>query len=175
MNNRSYMNLALLVSIIAAALIVIALFSIYLVGVYGIFRWPYITLLISLLILGFPAYYGYSKAVIHAGKFIRYATPLALILALIGIIMGSMHDFLGIVMLFLAYIIEEATGLLLRLDFQETSTRWTNVFIAGMTIFVVSILLVLISTKLVIVPIIGDVVKGIGIYGLYRKFNGNNT
>ncbi len=169
------MNLALLVSIVAAALIVVALFSIYLVGVYGIFHWPYITLLISLLILGFPAYYGYSKAVIHAGKFIRYATPLALILALIGIIMGSMHDFLGIVMLFLAYIIEEATGLLLRLDFQEISTRWTNVFIAGMTIFVVSILLVLISTKLVIVPIIGDVVKGIGIYGLYRKFNGNNT
>ncbi|MFP3313792.1 MAG: hypothetical protein RXO28_04675 [Thermocladium sp.] len=175
MNDRGHMNLALLVSIVAAALIAIALFSIYFVGVYGIFHWPYIILLIGLLILGFPAYYGYSRAVAHAGKFIRYATPLAFIFAFIGIIMGSMHDFLGIIMLFLAYIIEEATGLLLRLDFREISNSWTNIFITGMTIFVASILLVLISTKLVIVPIIGDVVKGIGIYGLYRKFNSDNT
>ncbi|MFP3297680.1 MAG: hypothetical protein RXO22_01125 [Thermocladium sp.] len=61
MNDRDHMNLALLVSIVAAALIAIALFSIYFVGVYGIFHWPYIILLIGLLILGFPAYYGYYR------------------------------------------------------------------------------------------------------------------
>ncbi len=97
-----YMNLALIVSVVAAALIEVALAFIYFVGIYGIFNWPYISILIVLLLLGFPAYYGYSKSTKHAMSFIRYATPLALILAIIGLILGHMHEFSGIISLFLA-------------------------------------------------------------------------
>ncbi|GGP20358.1 hypothetical protein GCM10007981_08110 [Thermocladium modestius] len=169
-----YMNLALIVSVVAAALIEVALAFIYFVGIYGIFNWPYISILIVLLLLGFPAYYGYSKSTKHAMSFIRYATPLALILAIIGLILGHMHEFSGIISLFLAYIIEEATGILLRMDFREFSKTWTDVFAVGMSIFVVSILLVLISTKLVVIPMIGDAIKGLGIYMIYSAANANN-
>ncbi len=169
-----HMNLALIVSVIAAALIEVALGFIYFVGIYGIFDWPYISILVVLLLLGFPAYYGYSKSTRHAVSFIRYATPLALILAVIGLVWGHMHEFLGVVSLFLAYIIEEVTGVLLRMDFREFSKPWTDVFVVGMSIFVISILSVLISPKLVVIPMIGDAIKGLGMYMIYSAANAHS-
>ncbi len=63
---------------------------------------------------------------------------------------------------------------MLRMDFREFSKTWTDVFAVGMSIFVVSILLVLISTKLVVIPMIGDAIKGLGIYMIYSAANANN-
>lgn len=71
-------------------------------------------------------------------------------------------------LIFIAYIFEILTGAKLKDDLAKISQEWSTVFIIGVSIFVLSMPLLLYNTYLALIPMIGDGIKTIGIYFLYK-------
>jgi len=95
-NNNKYLSIALIISIIAALIIEIILFTIIVQSdIITIFAYPYVFLLILLLIMGIVSNYAYLKSTNHAKWFLKNITPISLILAGIGIIIGYTGNFIG--------------------------------------------------------------------------------
>ncbi len=168
-SNNTYLSIALIVSVIAGILIEIVLFTIMQLNIMAIFTFPYILLLISLLIMGIISNYTYLKSTNHAKMFLKNVTPISLILAGLGIIIGYIGNFAGAFLIFVAYIFEILTGIKLKDDLVGISKKWSTVFITGVVIFVLSMPVLLYSTYLALIPMIGDGINIVGICFLYRE------
>jgi hypothetical protein len=169
-SNNKYLSIALIISIIAALVIEVILFTIIISSdIMVIFMYPYVLLMILLLIMGIISNYAYLKSTNHAKWFLKNITPTSLILAGLVIIIGYMGNFIGALLIFIAYIFEILTGMKLKDDLREISREWSLVFITGVSIFVLSMPLLLYSTYLALIPMIGDAIKTVGIYFLYKK------
>jgi low affinity Fe/Cu permease len=78
-------------------------------------------------------------------------------------------EFIGALLIFTAYIFEILTGMKLKDDLREISREWSLVFITGISIFVLSMPLLLYGTYLALIPMVGDAIKTVEIYFLYKK------
>lgn len=168
-NNNKYLSIALIISIVAALVIEAVLLTIVIQSdITIIFTYPYVFMLILLLIMGTISNYTYLKSTNHAKWFLKNITPVSLILASFGVIIGYMGNFIGAFLIFIAYIFEILTGVKLKDDLVKISREWSMVFIIGVSIFVLSMPLLLYNTYLALIPMIGDAIKTIGIYFIYK-------
>ncbi|MGC8948865.1 MAG: hypothetical protein ACP5IZ_07515 [Thermoprotei archaeon] len=72
-------------------------------------------------------------------------------------------------MIFVAYVFEIITGIKLKDDLVMVSNeKWSIIFIGGVIIFVLSMPLVIYSIYFVLIPMLGDAIKTMGIYFIYK-------
>jgi hypothetical protein len=57
----------------------------------------------------------------------------------------------------------------MRVDFNLYSSKGTKIFLAGLFIFVLSLPLFLYNIYLIIIPIFGNLLKGAGLFVLYKS------
>lgn len=167
----AYLSFALIISIVAAVLIEIVFIVILRSGIMTIFNFPYITLLISLLILGIINNKMFLISTNHSRMFFRNVTPISLVIAGLGIVVGYLGNFAGPFLIFIAYIFEILTGIKLKNDLMIISKKWSTVFIVGVAIFVLSMPLLLYNLYLILIPMLGDAIKTIGLYFIYKDLN----
>ncbi|MGC8948892.1 MAG: hypothetical protein ACP5GU_09905 [Thermoprotei archaeon] len=94
-NKYTYLSIALMISIIAAVLIELVFVIILLKGIMMIFNFPYVVFLISLLMLGLVNNVMFLRSTNHAKFFFKNVTPMSLVLAGLGIIVGYLGNFVG--------------------------------------------------------------------------------
>ncbi len=168
-NKYAYLSIALMISIIAAVLIEMVFVIILLKGIMMIFNFPYVVLLVSLLMLGSVNNVIFLRSTNHAKVFFKNVTPMSLVLAGLGIIVGYLGNFVGLFLIFVAYIFEIMTGIKLKDDLVMVSDKkWSIIFIGGVIIFVLSMPLVIYNIYFVLIPMLGDAIKTMGIYFIYK-------
>lgn len=149
-------------SLVAGLVIEALLLEIYLHGVSTLFDTPTIYWLLALLPLGIVAYTGYSKGTRHAKEYMQRVSPLALILAGIGAI-TAYQGLLGVreagLFIVAAYFVELLVGQKLAKDLSELDELGSRLFLIGVTVFVLSLGLVLVDNGLALIPLIGNTVK----------------
>jgi hypothetical protein len=69
----------------------------------------------------------------------------------------------GIFLLILAYYIELITGYFMKRDFILYDYKGTRIFLIGLFIFVLSLPLILYNIYLILIPALGNLMKGIGL------------
>ncbi|MEM3832700.1 MAG: hypothetical protein QW128_03750 [Thermoprotei archaeon] len=172
-NKYVYLSFALAISIIAAVLIELVFIIILLRGIMMIFNFPYVIFLFSLLVLGAVNNIMFLKSTNYARIFFKNVTPISLILAGLGIIVGYLGNFVGLFLIFIAYIFEIITGMKLRDDLAMISdSKWSGIFVGGVVIFVLSMPLMIYNVYFALIPMIGDAIKTVGIYFIYKDLRG---
>ncbi len=151
-------------SIIASILIMIVLIAVYKRGPEAAFQWPRTAVLWLLILVGIVAYYGYLGYARVSLERMRKVSPIALALGAAGIVAGEkMGVIAGGTLIVLAYIVETSVGLALAKDYEEESRAGSLLFLAGVTLFVVSLPLMIVDRRLALLGIAGDTVKIVGL------------
>jgi hypothetical protein len=162
---------ALFISVIAAVIIEAILLAIALniLNYVNLFTLPYIFILFFLAILAILAYNFFIKGLNHSRRIATVLIPIGISLALIGVLLSLLGLSYGIFLLMFAYLIELITGYFMRVDFNLYSSKGTKIFLVGLFIYVLSLFLFLYNIYLIIIPIFGNLLKGVGLFVLYKS------
>ena len=151
-------------SIVASVLILVVMVGVYLVGPQVAFQEPCVYVLGALILVGLWAYYGYLGYARHALWRMKYVSPVALALGTAAIVAGYKYGVeYGGLLVFLSYIVETSVGIKLYRDYAEEDPLGAKLFLAGVTMFVVSLPLVLLDRRAALLGIVGDIVKLAGL------------
>ncbi|MCE4617391.1 MAG: hypothetical protein F7C32_02275 [Desulfurococcales archaeon] len=166
--SRSKAIIGTTASLIAAFVIEYLLILIAQKGYQVLFEDPNQYLLISLIIIGGFAYYGYIGSALNAKEVLQKITPIALILAIAGILLGWIweYELLGAILIVVAYFTEAAVAIKLKLDYARYSREWAEIFFWGVLLYVASLPTILLFKEAVAVTFMGNHVKIIGLIPL---------
>jgi len=138
------------------------LLGIYLNDIRYLFGSSTIALLASLFPIGLVAYIGYSRGTKRAKRVMETVSPLALLLAGIGIAAAYL-GLLGVreagLFIVAAYYVELVVGIPLSRDFAEVDGAGAAMFLVGVSFFVLTLALVLVDHRLAVLPLAGNTVK----------------
>jgi len=151
-------------SIVASILILVVMIGVYLRGPAVAFQKPCVYVLASLILVGVWAYYGYLGYARHALWRMKYISPVALALGTAAIAAGYWRGAeAGGALVFLSYIVETSVGIKLYKDYAEEDPLGAKLFLAGVSLFVISLPLILLDRRTALLGIIGDLVKLAGL------------
>lgn len=161
-----WMRVGNLASVAAGVIIEVLLSMIALEGLVVLFQGWGLWLLLSLFPIGGVAYLGYSRSAVEAAWHMRYLSPIALGLAAAGVALGAWglaSPRAAGAFIVAAYLLELAVGVPLSRDFARIDGAAARLFQAGVTIYVLSLPLVLVDHRLALVPLAGNTVKIVGL------------
>lgn len=151
-------------SIVASILIMAVLIAVYKRGPEAAFEWPCTAVLWLLILVGVAAYYGYTGYARASLERMRKVSPIALALGAAGIIAGEkMGVMAGGALIVLAYMVETSVGLALARDYEEESRAGSLLFLAGVSLFVASLPLMIVDRRFALLGIAGDTIKIVGL------------
>ncbi len=164
MTRSQYLRLGTLLSLMAAAIIE-AILLLLLLGAspYSLFSPPAVYLMGLLLVIGVAVYRAYLNGTIHARTYMGSVSPLALLVASTAIMAGWYGYSWAVVLVSAAYFVEEVVGLKLMRDFEEYDVEGARLFAAGMTLFVFTLPLVVVTSYITILTLLGNTVKALGL------------
>lgn len=163
MNARDKLAYALYASIAAFLIIEGLLVEVMLEGVFSPYQGISKYFMGSLIPIGVVAYLGYLGWLEKGRNVFKYVSLLALILGSISIIRGVYGYWDALPILFAAYLTEVVVGPYLMDGFSKIDVLSSRLFIIGISIFVFSLPLVVISNTLAIIAFVGNLAKGIGL------------
>ncbi len=158
-----------LVSIIAALIIAYLLLIVYRYGFEILFRDGYFMLMIVLVALGVLARYFYMDAVGHAERAFRDIAPWVILLAFAGVLLGYRYPLYGGGLIVLSYFLEVPVAYALFRELRSISIVGALLFLAGIIIFGVSLPFTVFAREIAIVPLLGDIIKTLGLLLLVSK------
>ncbi|BEP18539.1 hypothetical protein PYJP_18910 [Pyrofollis japonicus] len=157
-------------SIVAAIIIAILLTDIYGYGYTILFRGKALVLAVTLIIIGIVAGGSYAKSATIASKYMRRFAPIVLLLAILGVGLGTaVNETLGATFLIAAYFNEIMLAYPLYRELKSYENTGAMLFISGVSLFTLTLPLVLLTKRAAVVPLIGDIVKTIGLIILLAK------
>lgn len=160
----NYLKLGNLVSLIASAIILLALILLLYKGLSYVFSLTFQTLAFLIWILAIPSFILYHKASLDKGWILdTFAIP-AIIITFVGLTLLIYGEFLGIEVILLGYTLEPIAGISIYLTTRRMNFFYSSLFFWGAVIFTVGLPLYLYN--LGIISAIGDVIKTVGIIGL---------
>lgn len=155
-----------LVSIIAGILILAVLFQIAILGLQSAFSIPILAQFWLIWLLSIPAYIFYHNSSLKRKYFMDLMAPIAIVITLIGLILTSLHNFIGLELILLGYVFEPIAGISIYLTVNNLVLA-SNLFFWGAVIYTIGLPLYLYNISEV--AIIGDLVKIIGLLMLGEK------
>ena len=164
MTRGQYLRLGTILSLLAAVIIE-AILLLLLLGAspYTLFSPPTVYLMGLLLVIGVAVYRAYLNSTIHARTYMERVSPLALLVAFVAIVAGWYGYPWAVALVPVAYFVEEAVGLKLMRDFEEYDAEGARLFAAGMTLFVFTLPLVVVTSYVAILTLLGNTVKALGL------------
>ena len=160
-----YVKLGNVVSVAAAVLILVVLFGVALMGLQAIFAQWALAIMWVLWLMGIVAYVFYASARLRVRALMVYAAPAALAITLIGLVLLTIHSFLGAELIVLGYFLEPIAGVSLYLTLLGIEGRLikaaTHVFFWGAVVFTVGLPIILVKDPYI--SIMGDLIKLIGL------------
>ncbi len=164
-----------LVSITAALIIAYLLLIVYRYGFEMLFRNGYFMLMIVLVALGVLARYFYMDAVEHAERVFKDIAPWVLLLAFTGVLLGYKYPLYGGSLIVLSYFLELPVAYALFREFQSISIIGASLFLAGIIVFGVSLPLTVYTREIAIAPLLGDIIKTLGLLLLVSRILHHKT
>jgi len=155
-----YLQLGNLVSIIAGFLILALLLQLSILGLNYAFQLNLLLQMWAIWILGIFAFIFYNKSDLKNKAFMSVFAPLALSLTLIGLILTSLNNFLGLGVILLGYLFEPIAGYSIYKTVQEFRLP-SNLFYQGAIVYTLGLPLLLFDIPEV--SIVGDIIKIIGL------------
>ena len=151
-------------SIIASIIIFLILIIVYKNDVGAAFEPPAIYCMVSLIVVGLAAYYGYTGYARKARWWMRNISPIALALGVLAIVGGvKWGPVAGGSLVVLSYVVELGVGARLAKDFEAETVLGSRLFLVGVTLFIIGLPLAFFTNKLIIISIIGTIVKTVGL------------
>jgi hypothetical protein len=164
LDERSGGILGTVASIVAGVVILHVLWIIYSEGLDNLLKTPYIYELVLLVIIGVFAYIGYINYAKQAKWHMTYLSPIALLFGAIAVPIGYKYGALmGGGLIIIAYLIELTVGLKLFKDFQKETGLGALLFLAGVTVFMIFLPVILYTLVAALISFAGDFVKIIGL------------
>ncbi len=160
-------------SIVAGLLIIWVLWIIYVRGVASAFEAPTVYVMACLVALGPVALAGYSAYARRAYWHMTRISPIAIVLGALAVALGHSYSYLvGGGLIVAAYVIELVVGVKLYEDLREHTRLGAALFIAGVTVFMLSLPAVIALRQAALVSIAGDAVKIIGLALILVRMSG---
>ncbi len=160
----------ILFSLVAAIFIEILLAKIIVDNYYSLFKFPWNTILIVLVVIALLVYYylrRWSKTVKHI---IDLVAPISILLAFIGILSAILYTpSIGSLFILAAYYLEILVGKSMKEDLDKIDRKGSFVFFLGITLFITPLLLVLVNSMFAVIPLIGNSLKILGLLLLAIK------
>ncbi|MCE4624339.1 MAG: hypothetical protein F7C35_00535 [Desulfurococcales archaeon] len=150
-------------SSIASILIAIVLIIVYYDGIEAAFKPPGLYLLVALIIVGLVALYGYLGFSKVSYWHMKNISPIALVLGSLAIAVGYFRPVEGGALIFLAYVVEFFVGSKLYIDYKEVHPTGALLFVMGVTIFIVSLPIIILNQSVALVALVGDIIKLAGL------------
>lgn len=155
-----------LVSTIAGFLILAVLIQLVIKGIYFAFNPLVLTQFWIIWILAIPAYIFYHKSSLVKKILMDSMAPIAIVITFAGLLLATLHFFLGLELIVLGYIFEPIAGISIYLTVSKF-TLASNLFFWGAVIYTIGLPLYLVN--LGEVAIFGDIIKLIGLIMLGIK------
>ncbi len=174
--SHAYMVAGSVLSVAAAIAIQYVLVSLAAgAGLESLYKPPLLWALLALIAIGLPVYYSYVKGTIHAYRVMRNVSPLALLLASIGVALGALYDpVAGSASIIAAYVVELVVGAKLYRDYLYYSRPGAKLFLAGVTVFVATLPLVVLNPLAALLPLTANTVKAAGLAAIaYNALRGD--
>jgi len=124
---------------------------------------PYAYYLAALVIIGLAVYKLYSDSTEEARWHMKNVSPVALLLATASLATGVAGREIALLFIPLAYFVEEIVGLKLAKDFTRYSKMGSLAFQLGMSVFVLSLPLIILDNRAGYVAMVGNSVKMLGL------------
>ncbi len=160
-------------SIIASILIAHVLYEVYTGSIGAAFQPPALYSMIALILVGIGALYGYLGYSEISLWHMKHLSPIALILGAVSIVVGvKVGPKEGGALIVLTYIVELSVAWNLAKDYSKESKIGSTLFIAGVTIFLVSLPFVIINKAIALVPLVGDIIKLAGLLLVLQGITG---
>ncbi len=169
---ESYFN-GTLASIVAAIIIAWLLYQAYEYGYQVLFQGVRLAGMIALLAIGVAAGYSYKKVGGELGERVSRYAPIVLGLAGIGVMVGVLgYPLIGGGLIVVSYFLEASIGLPLYKYSTRYSQLGAKLFIAGVLFYSVTLPLIVVDSRAALLPLIGDIVKTVGLVILASKAAG---
>jgi len=162
--NTDYLKRGNIVSLIASLIILSGLTILEFNGINYALSITFITIMWIVWLLAIPSFISYRNAKLEKPKLMDYFAVMAIIITLVGLVLSSMGEFLGIEIILIGYSLEPIAGISIYLTANKISYLFSSLFFWGAVVFTAGLPLYLVD--LGIISIIGDIVKMIGITGL---------
>jgi len=166
-----------IISVTAAVIIEILLLTVYISNSLSIvFEYPFNSMTVFLIILGIWAYHYYIKGLNISKNIMKYISPLSLALASASLIyyVATLNPVGSALFIFSAYFVEAIVGIYLQKDLSIIDNKSAKLFIIGMSIFIFTLPLTILSINFVLVPIFGNVMKAGGLMNTALQIYDNN-
>ena len=169
LQTRTTQNVILL-SLVAAILIEVLLAEIVVNNYYSLFKFPWSIILVILIIIASLVYYYLRNWSENVKYIVDRIAPFSILLASIGILLAIIHNPpTGALFILTAYYLEVVVGKIIKKDLEKVDKIGSIVFFAGIILFIIPLLLVLVDPKLAMIPLLGNSLKMVGLLLLAIK------